>query len=117
MKLLPLSVYRCKYDFLGENDSRVSDATNGGASAKSNTVYIEHPQGFIDDGKVDPNLIFTIEKRGPNYVALTQPAREGFCGPMAGGNLAYTCDSRGAGVVYHIHDRFETWESYERLSV
>ena len=53
---------------------------------------------------------------GGNYWALVQPARKGFCGPMAGGNLATTSDSRGKGFIYNIHDRFETQDLNDALS-
>lgn len=60
----------------------------------------------------EEHLVFTEEQRGPEYWALNpifEP--EGMIGPMAGGNLAHSSDSR-CKRVYHIHDRFETQEHY-----
>lgn len=37
-------------------------------------------------------------------------------GPMFGGTLAYTSDSRFGHGPLPIHDRFETWDMYDRLS-
>jgi len=110
---LPFNVYHTSYDML--DHGKPSDCTNGGASSKSNTVYVPCPDGHVTDP--DPALVFDPEHRGGNYWALTPRVQPiGQCGPMAGGNLAYTCDSRGKGMVYHIHDRFETWAQYESLS-
>lgn len=115
MKLLPLQVYRTRYEML--DNGAESDCTNGGVSAKHHTVYVICPEGHVDSDKVDPSLIFKPEHRGGNYWALIPTVtKPGMCGPMDGGNLAETCDSRGKGIIYHIHDRFETWEQYEVLS-
>lgn len=106
MKLHPLTVYRFA----------LGDCTNGGASAKSNTLYIPHPDGHVDPAQVDPSLIFTPEHRGGDYWAIVPTVdRPGTCGPMMGGNLALG-DSRDGGRVYRVHDRFETWVAYEALS-
>jgi hypothetical protein len=117
-KLIGLNVYRTRYDF---QNGAESDCTNGGASAKANTVYIPHPEGYMRVKDVHPSLIFTPEQRGLNYWAL-KPAfpldkdDSRVIGPMDGGNLATTCDSRGGGLVYHIHDRFETAADYQAMS-
>ena len=56
--------------------------------------------------------IFVPEHRGRDYWALVPIVEPvGLIGPMAGGNLAYSSDSR-CERVYHIHDRFETQEHY-----
>ena len=117
-KLLGLTVYRPRFDFMNGAES---DGTNGGASAKANTIYIPHHEGYIEVSRVDPSLVFVPEKRGANYWALKPafPRSEGdprTIGPMDGGNLATTCDSRGDGFIYHIHDRFDTPEDYRALS-
>ena len=70
--------------------SPYGDCTNGGISSKTKTLYIP-----CEDGPTKP---------------------KGMVGPMAGGNLAYSSDSR-VKRVYHIHDRFETQEMYDHLSV
>lgn len=88
----------------------------GGITDTIKTVYIPCPTGPTKFSNINPEHVFIPEKRGVNYFALTpllQPA--GMIGPMAGGNLAYSSDSR-CETVYHIHDRFETQEQYDRLS-
>lgn len=74
------------------------------------SIYIPCENGHVSFEDIqDKNRIFIPEKRGAEYWALKpliQPT--GMNGPMAGGNLAYSSDSR-CKVVYHIHDRFEVW--------
>lgn len=107
MKLLSLNVYRFP----------LGDCTNGGISGDVTTIYMVHDEGPFDANEIDDRLIFREEKRGENYYALVpiiQP--KGKLGPMAGGNIAYSSDSR-CKHAYHIHDRFETQELYNALSV
>ena len=52
-KLMSVFVYR----------SGLSDCTNGGASSKAKTVYVRHPEGYIAEADVDPNLVFVEEHR------------------------------------------------------
>lgn len=104
MKLIQLNVYQFP---LGDC---------GGITDNLQAIWMEHPQGYQDAKGIDTALIFIEENRGPDYwalVPLDQP--EGLCGPMSGGNLAYSTDSR-VERVYHIHDRFETWDTYNSLS-
>jgi len=106
LKLMPLSVYRD-----GHN------CTNGGVTAKNDTIYMVHPEGFLDAEKEDRALIFEEERRGENYMALIpfDKEREDMMGPTFGGNLAATSDSR-VKYTYHVHDRYDTWEHYDRMS-
>jgi hypothetical protein len=114
-RLLPFHVYRTRY--ANWNDGAECDCTNGGVSAKNHTLYVPNPRGHFKVSEVDANLIFLPEHRGGNYHALVPYVeREGMCGPMAGGNLAATTDSRGGGMIYHVHDRFETWADYRAMS-
>lgn len=65
----------------------------------------------------DYDSIFIPEQRGADYWALIpfmQPA--GLIGPMSGGNIAYSSDSR-CKHVYHIHDRFESQSTYNSMSI
>lgn len=100
--ILPINVYRFP----------LGDCTAGGISSTTDTIYIpceDCPWLAIGSG-IDQNLILVPEQRGPHYWAV-KPAdsnRPEFNGPMAGGNLAYSSDSR-CKYVYHIHDRFEKW--------
>lgn len=88
----------------------------GGITDSVRSIYIPCSEGPYLFEEIDPTLIFISEQRGQEYWALKpliQP--EGMIGPMAGGNLAYSSDSR-CDRVYHIHDRFETPEDNEALS-
>lgn len=116
-RLLALNVYRTRYQNL--DNGAESDCTNGGVSAKACSLYIPHPQGPFEVADVDARLIFIPEHRGGNYWALVpyvQPHDGRTIGPMSGGNLATSCDSRAEGRIYHIHDRFETPGDYAVLS-
>lgn len=98
-----------RYIMLNIYRSQLGDCTNSGISSRTDHIYIEHPEGYIE-GDVDPQLIFYPEKRGEEYWAvkpINQP--KNMNGPMDGGNLAYSHDSR-CERVYHIHDRFEHWD-------
>ncbi len=106
-RFLPISVYKFP---LGNC---------GGVTDFEKSIYIPCESGFIQFSKMtekEKNLIFIPEKRGNEYWALNplfQPT--GVVGPMSGGNLAYSSDSR-CERVYHIHDRFETQSTYNAMS-
>ena len=92
----------------------------GGVTDSAKDIYIPSKSGnytFEDIAfRNEINLIFVEEQRGEEYWALkpiTQP--EGMLGPMSGGNIGYSSDSR-CKRIYHIHDRFETQEAYDILS-
>lgn len=95
----------------------LGDCTNGGVSGgETKDVYVPCEFGPYTAFKVDQSLILFPEQRRQEYWAL-KPANtpDGMVGPMCGGNLAYSSDSR-VRRVYHIHDRFETPQEYEALS-
>lgn len=87
----------------------------GGITDKldNESIYIPCETGNISFEDIDdPELIFIPEQRSEEYWCLKPLFQEtGVVGPMAGGNLAYSSDSR-CKRVYHIHDRFETQETY-----
>ena len=88
----------------------------GGITDTIKSIYIPCDDGPDKYSEIDASLIFTPEQRGDDYFALSpllQPSN--VVGPMSGGNLAYSSDSR-CKHVYHIHDRFETQEQYDHLS-
>jgi len=67
--------------------------------------------------RLPTDLLFYPEHRGGNYYAARpEVLKPGLCGPMDGGALAATSDSRANGIIYHIHDRFETAELNALLS-
>lgn len=101
----------CVYQFPLGNCGGITD------KMKKKSIYIPCEDGHIDFEDIeDKNTIFIPEQRSPEYWAL-QPLmqQEGLVGPMAGGNLAYSSDSR-CRRVYHIHDRFETQSTYDMMS-
>lgn len=80
-------------------------------------IWIPCEDGYMTYNEIEnKETIFIPEKRGDEYWAL-QPLMqpEGLIGPMSGGNLAYSSDSR-CKRIYHIHDRFETEKVYNHLS-
>jgi hypothetical protein len=81
------------------------------------SIYIPCDTGNTNFEDIDnPELIFIPEQKSSDYFALIplfQPT--GLVGPMNGGNLAYTSDSRSR-KIYHIHDRWETQEQYKSFS-
>ena len=92
----------------------------GGITDSVKSIYIPAERGNYKFSELrergELNVIFFEEQRGADYFALKpiiQPT-EG-TGAMSGGNLAYSSDSR-CRRVYHIHDRFESWEAYNALS-
>lgn len=103
MKLLSLNVFR--WD--------LGDCSANGVSSRTKEIYIPCEEGPTNSEDIDPELIFIPEQRGPNYWALKPmtPGPSNAVGPMSGGNLAYSCDSR-CKHVYHIHDRYESQACY-----
>lgn len=87
----------------------LGDCTNGGISGgDTKDVYIPCPDGPYNalSPHVNQRLILIPEQRSQNYWSLQDVfEQKGMIGPMSGGNLAYSSDSR-CRVVYHIHDRF-----------
>lgn len=98
---------------------------NCGGIIPSNTdhVYLPHERGNWTLEQIqergEDHLIMEIEQRGSDYWAVKAafpPASTKDCiGPMAGGRLVYSSDSRCAR-VYHLHDRYETQEVYNVMS-
>lgn len=80
----------------------------GGITDTEKSIFIPSENGNYKFSDIEnKNLVFIEEQRAPEYWALKpliQP--NGMNGPMNGGNLAYSSDSR-CKRVYHIHDRFE----------
>lgn len=106
-RFLPINVYQ----FPLGNCGGITD------NLTTENIYIPCQDGHVSYKDIkDKNLVFIPEQRGPEYWALKPNIqKEGLIGPMAGGNLAYSSDSR-CKRIYHIHDRFETPEVNEILS-
>ena len=95
------------------------DCTNGGLSSKTRRVIII---GEFDEVPNDPILpLLRLKTRGDyRYLEPVKPVPKGHAGWMAGGNFAYSSDSRFSEEVNEypvaIHDRSDTWEDFEILS-
>lgn len=106
-RFLPINVYQ----FALGNCGGITDTLT------TESIYIPCKDGHVLFEDIEnQDLIFIPEQRSPEYWALIQVNKpKGMLGPMAGGNLAYSSDSR-CKHVYHIHDRFETQTEYDSLS-
>jgi hypothetical protein len=93
-------------------DSRLGDCTNKGLSSKTDLLYIEHPRGWIKEENAPEALRVDLIKReifGSTCLSLKPSDSKRHC--MAGGNFAWSCDSRFreavSGQPVSIHDRIE----------
>lgn len=117
MKTQPILTFAPKSRFISILVYKFPLGNCGGITDTEKNIYIPSDNGNHTFEEIEnKDLIFIPEHRGRDYWAL-QPLMqpEGLIGPMAGGNLAYSSDSR-CERVYHIHDRFETQELYDTLS-
>ena len=109
----------------------LGDSTNGGRSANVKTVTVVNVDGPFAPTDDAPAFVLVT---GPTGVPILRPVDgptdpEATIGPMAGGNIASTSDSRWTAAVTDIagtrfaptgvaiHDRFETPETYRALSI
>lgn len=81
------------------------------------TIYVLNEEGNHKFKDIeDKRLVFYPEQRGEEYWAIKpMVAPVDMHGPMSGGNLAYSSDSR-CKRVYHVHDRFETDETFNAMN-
>lgn len=116
MKALPISVYRT---------DRSDDCTNGGITSKYDRLLLICEEGFVEVDENEPpeNLVKIVTRNfGGNEYKHIEPyasVKSGNVGWMAGGNIAYTCDSRFSRMSQYplsVHDRQETQEQYDYLS-
>lgn len=114
MKALSISVYK---------DGSGYDCTNGGISSKHKKLLLVSDNGNIeiDENNLPENLVKIVKRTlfGNTYLHIEPVARPTGAGWMAGGNIAYTFDSRFRRLSLYplsIHDRQETQEQYEKLS-
>lgn len=102
--------------------SKFGSCSNHGISEKFDEVLLLHDDGYIDVDLDDPpENLCVIERRvlfgkEADYVRpFAKP--EGVAGPMYGGCLVDSSDSRfESDHPLKLHDRFETWEEYELYS-
>lgn len=124
MKNLSVSVYR---DHLG-------DCTNHGITSRHNDLILfwdctrKEAENYCEEKNIDKDTALFLVKRelwgeDHSYAApLIYP--KNMVGPMSGGNFVYTCDSRlyklnnlTCASPIPVHDRFDTQEMYEALSI
>jgi hypothetical protein len=88
----------------------------GGVTDSLKSIWIPCETGYMSYKDIDDkSTIFITEHRGGEYHSVFPMIQSEGIGPMAGGNLAYSSDSR-CKRVYHIHDRFESQSTYDALS-
>jgi hypothetical protein len=113
MKALPINVYRTQ---------SYSDCTNGGITSRYNRLLLVCDEGHVEVDENNPpenlvvmvtrNLGFTVYKHIEPYASTDK----GCVGWMAGGNLAYTSDSRfKSEYPLCVHDRQETQDLYDAM--
>jgi hypothetical protein len=105
LQYIPVTVYRCAG----------GDSTNGGVSASHDVIYVLHEDGAIPEATIPPYLRFAVTGSRDYRALVPLEPREGFIGPMDGGNIVLGKDARLPG-IYHIHDRWEDAETYAALS-
>ena len=116
MKTIQIKKFKPKDCFLSLSVYKFPLGNCGGITDNmgEKSIWIPCEDGYMTYDRIeDKSTIFIPEHRGGEYWALNplvQPT--GFVGPMCGGNLAYSSDSR-CRRVYHIHDRFETQNQYD----
>jgi hypothetical protein len=96
------------------------DCTNGGiTSGKTKAILCGHgiPEVF-ESNENTPALKIEPGNGGRKLIAVPVEQPSDQCGPMFGGNFVYSSDSRfPSDQPIHVHDRFETWEDYNHLSI
>lgn len=107
MKALSIEIYKDGSDY---------DCTNGGISSKYKDLLLVCDEGNIeiDENNLPQNLVkIVVGYKGLLHIEpLAKPTGIGW---MAGGNIAYTFDSRFRRLSPYplsIHDRQETQEDY-----
>jgi len=100
--------------------STLGDGTNNGLSSKADTIYIEHPRGWISEKHAPEALRVDLIKRnmfGTTLLSIKPSNLEGHS--MAGGNFAWSNDARFTEMSNQpiaIHDRVESKEEYKHYS-
>lgn len=112
MKGLICSVFR---------DASHGDCSNNGITNRYTRVILVGPgiPEIFEPSDDMPALRFIPREGWGGYYATTLVDQEDSVGPnaMFGGNFIYSSDSRfPSKQPIPVHDRFETWEMYNRLS-
>lgn len=112
MKALPISVYK---------SPAYEGCSNGGITERFDRLLLVCEDGFIEVDETNPpeNLVRIVTRffgfGQYKYIEPWASPDSGCAGWMAGGALAYSCDSRFRGMSEYplsVHDRQETQEQY-----
>lgn len=112
VKILPVDVFR----YPG------GDFTDGGISLKYDELFLVCDKGWFEVDENDKRIIVLdpITVGGKEHLRVKpkkSKPKDGFVGPMFGGNFVYSCDSRFPGdYPIPILDRYETYNEYKILS-
>ena len=112
------------------------DCTNGGVTSRNTSMTLfwdcskETAKSYCEENGISLDSALWLNQRilWDEYHPCAEPLvfPKGKVGPMFGGNFVYTSDSRfpslyGKMNCAHfpipVHDRFETQEMYERMSI
>lgn len=101
----------------------LGDCSNDGISTFYDDILLLCDEGYIEVDLNNPptNLCKVVERPfGTKAVEPYVKPNEGWIGWMYGGTIVDSSDSRfnemSGGVPLHLHDRQETYETYEMLS-
>lgn len=113
-------------------EHRNCDTTNGGITSKASRLILvwsddnsiltqDEILEFIDTNAIEPASVLVLRKRvlfnEQRWYCEPFLKPIGVVGPMFGGNLVYTSDSRFPhNEALKVHDRFETPQEYELYS-
>ena len=123
--MLTLHVYKnplfanCSNDGITKNANRLTVVNVGGEKAYH---FADAPPVLLKERCGNPILVPAELNDDNQWVEIDESA-----GPMAGGTFAATCDSGFREAVENlighgwygavaVHDRYESWEQYRRLS-
>jgi hypothetical protein len=110
-KGLPLNIYTPSY----------GNCSNGGVSSRCTRVILVGPNvpEVFEESESSPAVEIKTGFQGHQYVALVDEKRPNAIGPMNGGCIVWSSDSRVTEIMKHpmnFHDRYETQEEYNSYS-
>jgi len=107
-----------QYPVVVLRDSKIGDCTNGGVSAKHDRLTVVEGELPSDPNKTSPEVRIVNVPRLCAVPIFRNGEHSGECGPMFGGNWIHSYDPRfPSDVPIPLHDRFESVEQYNTLSI
>ncbi len=105
MRGLTLTIYTPSY----------GNCSNNGVSATCKQVTLVGPgiPEIFEAGKQSPAVEIKVNRNGYKYIGLVDDKRPGMNGPMFGGCVVWSTDSRIREIMPNpmaLHDRYENWE-------